>query len=211
MEREAFLPSKHGWKFDNDWPHQPDIIVELPLVGKVGIGDAANGLCGGMVYSALDYYLAGRPVPELTSPPASESATFKHIYRRLFDSFDIPWTAVKYYAWMGCPSDEALGHSTYLEAVRLMTLIETHPVPLGMIRHYTKNPFRLGENHQILAYRLVPKGDGTTIHIGVYDPNYSMRDDIELVFDAKKLTLEHSEDGPQRGFFITPYRADDEY
>ncbi len=208
MEREAFLPSKHGWKFDNDWPHQPDIIVDLPLIGKVGIGDAANGLCGGMVYSALDYYLAGQPIPDVVSPPPSESETFKHIYKRLFDSFDIPWGAAKYYAWMACPSDEPLGHATYLEAVRLMTIVETHPVPLGMIRYYSMSPFRLGENHQILAYKLTTENGGTTIRIGIYDPNYAMRDDIELVFDAAKRTLEHSEDGPQRGFFITRYRTE---
>ena len=45
-----FRPSTHGLHFINFWPvGTPDYTVNVPIVGQVTIGDANNGLCGGMV------------------------------------------------------------------------------------------------------------------------------------------------------------------
>ena len=204
-----FLPSKNGWKFNNDFPHEPDIIINLPIFGKIGIGDAYNGLCGGMVYSCLDYYLAGQPIPNIRTPPTHKhilqtlffnedhSPVFKHIYKRLFDSFGFPCTTLKYYYWMS--SWSSLFGKTVREFKILKEKLKHRPVPLGMIRYYSVNPLKLGENHQILAYKI--KGNACYI----YDPDYALRDDITLTIDFEKKKIFHSEDGEQRGFFITDY------
>jgi len=49
------VPSADGFAFANAWPAAPAVTVPL-LVGSAGIGNAARGLCGGMVFAALDYW-----------------------------------------------------------------------------------------------------------------------------------------------------------
>lgn len=56
---------------------------------SVPIGDASNGLCGGMAFAVRDYFEAGKPPPDDAEPP-SEGGLFDHIVDRLFDSFDLP-------------------------------------------------------------------------------------------------------------------------
>ena len=55
----GFLPSRNGFAFANDFPHVPAKTIDL-VVTKVPLGDASNGLCGGMVYAALDLFVAQR-------------------------------------------------------------------------------------------------------------------------------------------------------
>lgn len=57
-----FLPSRDGLAFTNTWPPEPALSLPSPF-GTIGIGNAANGLCGGMIFAALDYWNAGRPAP----------------------------------------------------------------------------------------------------------------------------------------------------
>ena len=59
----GFLPSTLGLHFPNSFPHEPDESVTLPDGNTLGIGDAANGLCGGMAFTVRDFFEAGRPVP----------------------------------------------------------------------------------------------------------------------------------------------------
>ncbi|GFJ94908.1 hypothetical protein [Phytohabitans rumicis] len=42
---ENFLPSRHGFVFDNAWPSQPAVLLPTPF-GDIGVGNAADGLCG---------------------------------------------------------------------------------------------------------------------------------------------------------------------
>jgi hypothetical protein len=78
-----FKPDVHGWHFDNDF------VNEL-LGGAI----TTYGLCGGMAYSALDYYFVGMPIPThragdfpggSTYPP--DGRLHSMIYNRLIDSF----------------------------------------------------------------------------------------------------------------------------
>lgn len=51
---QGFLPSRHGFAFVNSWPSEPAVVLTTPF-GKIGVGNASAGLCGGMVFAALDY------------------------------------------------------------------------------------------------------------------------------------------------------------
>ena len=57
--RSPFLASSDGFVFHNSWPSQPAVVFKTPF-GKVDIGNAKGGLCGGMVFAALDYWHADR-------------------------------------------------------------------------------------------------------------------------------------------------------
>ncbi|MFZ1516403.1 MAG: hypothetical protein WAT21_13430 [Saprospiraceae bacterium] len=69
-----FKPEVHGYKFVND------IHWELPLF--VVNGPVLAGACGGMAYSMLDYYHAGRTIPQQTYRPYNGSTLSKFIEAR---------------------------------------------------------------------------------------------------------------------------------
>ena len=52
-----FLPSTSGLRFANAWPHVPDLAVRFAGRNILSIGDAANGLCGGMTFVAADRHI----------------------------------------------------------------------------------------------------------------------------------------------------------
>jgi hypothetical protein len=60
-----FVPSTRGPHFPNAFPHIPDVEIDLPGGVTVPVGDAANGLCGGMAYMVRDLFEAGLPPPAL--------------------------------------------------------------------------------------------------------------------------------------------------
>jgi hypothetical protein len=91
-----FLPSSSGFRFPNRFPHVPVRRIGVPGVVSIPIGDASDGLCGGMVFAARDYFEAGRPPPEDPSPPAEGTPLFRYVVDRLFDSFDLPAGPARY-------------------------------------------------------------------------------------------------------------------
>ncbi len=69
----GFDPKKHGFRFVNDFvntPFQPPIKV------------VTSGMCGGMSYTALDYYLAGVEIPKQDYRPSHSTPLQTYIYRR---------------------------------------------------------------------------------------------------------------------------------
>jgi hypothetical protein len=196
----------------------PALTVRTPL-GALGIGNAARGLCGGMVFAALDYWQAGQvPPPDRPEPG---SALFRFIVRRLVDSWRLPAGVARYYGWMNLPAADArlrggmrirgLAHrsvSRHWPAVRA-SLDRGQPVPLGLVTVASANPLLLGRNHQVLAYGY--QAEGGRVKIAVYDPNSGQDDGVHIQFDTSDRTaatlFQHniSIGRPLRGFFLTVY------
>jgi hypothetical protein len=100
-----FLPSKSGFHFPNHSSAVPDIHINAPIIGDLGIGNASNGLCGGMVFAVRDHFESKLPVPpDVVSPLAGP--LFDYIVMRLFDSFnlDLPSTGLLRYMELMDPS-----------------------------------------------------------------------------------------------------------
>ena len=88
-----FTPSVNGFPFTNAWPSNPIRQFKLGNVATLNIGDAANGLCGGMSFTLGDLHRAGLPTPADPAPPAG-SARYNYIVDRQITSFDdgkVPW------------------------------------------------------------------------------------------------------------------------
>jgi hypothetical protein len=215
-EPARFLPSRDGFGFANSWPDEPALWVPTPL-GRIGIGNAARGLCGGMVFGALDYWHAGRRPP--SSQPAPRSALFSFIVRRLINSWRMPFGVARYYYWMTVPDDDTprrLGprrrglrsRTVGRQWPRIKALLEAgEPVALGIVTVASVNPLQLGHNHQVLAYACQIEGNDVTLR--VYDPNSGPADDVFIRFDAGAADagFTHVIDigRPVRGFFLTKY------
>jgi hypothetical protein len=223
----GFRPSTAGFHFANAFVHQS--LFRIPILGSsVPVGDAARGLCGGMIFAARDYFEAGLGPPGETAPPQLGEPLFGYLVRRLIDSWNLPGGPFKYYAWMSVPekaSRQLLWKTRFEEWPRIKAdLDRVRPVPLGLVRVASRNPWRLGFNHQVLAYgyELSPparSGCGIRFQSGppsneqltiyVYDPNHPRRDDVTITLDVSASDayggLHYSTGEPLRGFFRTRY------
>src|ERR1051325_2734530 len=100
---DGFLPSTAGLHFPNSFDHVPLKSVQIPVVGTtVTLGDAAGGLCGGMVFAVRDYFEAGQLPPERTTAP-NDGPLYEYLVDRLFESWDIPW-GVAHYLYLMSPA-----------------------------------------------------------------------------------------------------------
>jgi hypothetical protein len=217
----GFLPSRDGFAFTNTWPSAP--AVEIPTgLGNLGIGNAARGLCGGMVFAALDYWHAGIGPP--ATRPAPGSPLYRYLVRRLIESWRIPQGVARYYRWMGLPDRN---QRVYVRGRLVLTrrgvscrtiasewpLIRASiddgiPVPLGLVTVASANPLELGHNHQALAFGYTQSGNEVILR--VYDPNSGQQDGIAIAFYGSspgRATFRHNLNlaRPVRGFFRVAY------
>ncbi len=216
----GFRPSTRAFHFSNHFPRAPVLGIPLPGIGRIPIGNAANGLCGGMAFAVRDLFTAGRPPPPDTEPPPYGSPLFRYLVRRLFDSFNLPIGPLRYFRCMTLPD----GDTPSTRGLSWRTLVEEWPIvrediehgllsPLGLIRVRSPNPLQMGHNHQVLAYGYEVDETTEALRIAVYDPNYPDHDRLPLstsLADPTRpspLVYPHGE--IFRGFFRTRYRARD--
>jgi hypothetical protein len=221
VTRPGFLPSRDGFAFTNSWPPAP--ALEIPTgLGTLGIGNAARGLCGGMVFAALDYWHGGTGPP--AARPAPGSPLYRYLVRRLIESWRIPQGVARYYQWMCLPDRD---QRVYVRGRRVATrrgvacrtiasewppimasLDDGTPVPLALVTVASTNPLQLGHNHQALAFAYTRSGGEVILR--VYDPNSGQNDGIAIAFDGSspaRATFRHNLNlaRPVRGFFRVAY------
>lgn len=216
----GFLPSKSGLHFSNLFPHMPLMDIDLGI-GKIPIGDASNGICGGMVFTVCDYFEAGLASPlDATAP--SGGPLYDYMVRRLFDSFNLPVGPTRYLYLMNpaVRDDETwLSRLGFVPHGRAWVMImEEWPkikadldngrlCALGLIKVKSTELLAIGQNHQVLAYGYELNGNDLTINI--YDPNYPDNDDVTLslnISDPWHVTpVTYSPPQPVYCFFRTGY------
>ena len=211
----GFAPATYGLHFPNTFPSVPLLSITLPGHGPLPIGDAANGLCGGMVFAARDCFEARRPTPLDHDPPVSGPG-FDYLVRRLLDSFDLPIGPARYYAWMSAPDEDGpaglgVASRTRAEALRVCAASDRGELSaLGLIRTHSSDPRELGKNHQVLVFSY--ENDATTdrLTLRLYDPNHPDRETtLDCVLTpGRPLDLRYSSGESTRGFFLTPYARD---
>lgn len=190
----GFLPSINGFRFSNAFPSMPLLRIDLG-VAQLPIGDASNGLCGGMVFAARDYFEAGLRPPPVSEPPL-HSILFDYLVRRLFDSFNLPVGPARYLYLMNpaLPDDESWRSRLRLaphgrawvmikqEWPKIKAQLDRGRLcPLGLIRVKSSDCSLIGQNHQVLAYGYELVGSRLTLHI--YDPNWAGNDEVTLSLD----------------------------
>ncbi|MBX9582983.1 MAG: hypothetical protein K2X87_21980 [Gemmataceae bacterium] len=216
-----FRPRDHGFPFANSFPAGQPVFVVRVSPFRIPVGDASKGLCGGMVFAALDHLRY-----ELL-PPGDPNADGLHGYlaRRLWASFNLPWTVLRLYQWMGRPDAARVGRGYYPEAtVPYLTarrewpkvraaLDRGDPAPLMLVKSRSRNPWDLGHNHQVLAVGYEEYPDAGDVTVYLYEPNYPLcnpgDEDVTLRFNTREYdgrAVEHSREGPSvRGFFLNRY------
>jgi len=226
---KGFCPNNSGFQFSNlNWAHVPVRTFRVPelvfdiggplIIGnahivwhEVPIGNASNGLCGGMVYAARDYAEISEVPTQITENPSGEpDPLFHYIVSRLFDSFDD--NDVKKYMFLSRPdlSDAVKAFQTINEEWPLIAndIITGHPSTIGIIQVKSTSLQDVGDNHQVLVYGYENTPDFVTLH--TYDPNHP-NEDVTFTFNNRSIgqplnvSRSHNQDTPIFGIFRTNY------
>lgn len=214
----GFRPSANGLHFSNAWPSVPNWTLPLPGGGSIPIGNASNGLCGGMTYTVRDLYQAHQPPPPDRKAPAS-GPLFTYVSHRLLDSWSLPGGVLRYLELMSplLPDHEVLieplGRSRAETMIRKEWPVIKHDLdtrtlsPVSLVKAKSVNPADLGKNHQVLAYGYDLNGTALTIHL--YDPNHADDDAITMSLDIghpdKSTPVHYSDGGAVFCFFRSDY------
>lgn len=193
-----FHPAKSVWGFTNSWSNKLPVVtpgfiwnrimdflpypfhffkLPLGLENSIPMTKAHQGLCGGMVFSTIDYHDSGQTPPQCgESPDHPDDPLFLFIKQRLWNSFDIPLGGWRYlvYSLPFYPNTSWFGffkgrtRISYVEEwPKIRTDIDSGKLsPIGLVQTVT---FRISEDHQVLAYGYEQNGDQVTLWI--YDPN----------------------------------------
>lgn len=217
--RTGFDPARHAPPFPNCFPAGTPVVSLRTPLGRLNLGDACHGLCGGMAFAALDGFLWGVPPPDEPTP-----AVVRTFARRLLESWDFPFGVLKYLDWQRRPQRSyTVAGVRVVTGLTRLTVRETWPqvqaqldagvpVPLGMVKASSFDPWRMPENHQVLAYGYTQTGDTVTLH--VYEPNYPGDPDaaVELPLADPECPepFAHSCEGRTvRGLFVAAYTRPD--
>jgi hypothetical protein len=167
----AFNPATQGFKYSNTF--QVEIVNDVRM----------SGFCGGMVYTALDYFNYKRPIPSQTFRPANGTPLYDYIWGRqrssVLDNLDkwtelfvnpFGWRTGEFFNW----GLQGAGGGRLQE---LKTEIDKgKPVPLGLFK---PGDGGAGPHHQVLAigydggrYKGDLGANKEDLKIFVYDPNF---------------------------------------
>lgn len=216
---EDFSVEDCAFEFENDFPTGQYTLSQPIDLGPFGqieeIGDTSNGMCGGMVLAARDYFEHGRSPwpaelreesppnsPVSSDPPAEDTPLFDFLSERLFDSFvpgdGNPLGAGIYQTLMNSANTKQWGQvkKSRNEVMRDEWQNEIKPAldsgtlcPLGLIHVDTHgNPFKTGLNQIGNNHQVLAYGytrSGDTIEIYVYDPNDPDDDEMRVQFTKK--------------------------
>jgi hypothetical protein len=197
----GFAPSTSGFHFANSFSSVPLLTINV-LGQNVPIGDASNGLCGGMVFAVRDFFESRVPVwPDTTAP--SSGTLFDYIVKRLLDSFNLtlpppsppppfitptppfgPGPAT--YMWLmnpALPDHETLASNALLapRGRAWIMIVEQWPKIQADIDNGRLSPIGLVEIKSLdpvkmgMNHQVLAYGyklDGTDLSIHVYDPNH---------------------------------------
>lgn len=203
----AFDPARHGWPFGNLYHYAPG-------VGPVRLPSIELGFCGGMVFSAIDRFYAGEPMPAGLAAPRQGEPLFDLLFKRQRQTL-IGGVTVKTYAWQLRADEDrgstpGLGTRTTREWQRVRQSIDAgQPAVICLIREQGVLG-KVWNNHQVVVhgYQIQPSGRVT---LRVYDPNFRNRAGVRIEFtpggrlDGRQFAPDGTERHRMRGFFVIPY------
>lgn len=208
----TFIPAEHGFQFINSFPGFW-IPYSIPSIPDIPSADNFYGLCGGMIASAYDFLLAGRPIPKRTRRPSRASALHQYLHQRQIDSLGVfGKQVVRFARWMALP-DEAVQKRTFKEFAKLKKMLDQgNPSPIGLVYVSTNDTYEIWKNHQVLACSY--NENGNDISIQIYDPNFRKKNNVAINCQKQgnsRLTsqqrINRVSTKPVRGWFVMPYTA----
>lgn len=177
----GFLPSSHGLHFANRYAPGPTVRLGVLDPRLVGVGDAKDGLCGGMSWFVRERFEAGLPIPADTAAPDNGSPLFRAIVRRQVQSLDWLRGPLRFWLAAGMSPERLRRQTLEVEWPRIRASIDGGRIAMvGLVRHRGWNPFALSSDHTVLCFAYETAGPTGPTTIRLYDPNWPDRDDVTL-------------------------------
>jgi len=193
-----FNPTLHGYKFPNRFEKNlPNFIMKLILRNSV------YGLCGGMVFSALDNFLDKSALNQEAKLSELEPELIKYLWKRQFDSMSFKNYLLLIYKTF--QNNHKLIDNTFNHQIpkAIETINKGMPVIIIIIR--SKNIENPTNNHQILltSYKI----NGPITEFSCYDPNHpSITTILKISRKVGEETISQSTGEIVRGFFVNRYQ-----
>lgn len=199
-----FLPAQNGFRFINSF----DPISKLPFISSLHPSRLVIGLCGGMCYTALDYFYAGQQPPDFQDPAQLNPDLLAHLYERQAESMS-PLFLARLVDWL-LRDDAYVAYLTRgVEMIRLRTMLDAgYPAVLCLVR--THGLLDTTGNHQVVAEGYEIDQATGQLCISLYDPNHPGQEPvITLPADWQVPgAIQQSTGEPLRGFFVMAYKPE---
>ncbi len=206
MPKTGFHPAVHGFHFANSFP---DRTAAVPGYGEV----PTRGRGGGMAFAALDYHLAGLPVPTHRPDdfpghlvPEDGTRLADHLHKRLVDSFAaasarkfVTWTLASDHATWSYPGVARWTSDEELPKLR-RSIDDGVPAVLGLVR--ARRIEDLGANHQVVAYAYEHDEATGATSVLVYDPDCPDQEVVLSVGPGDPHVVSTASADPYRGLFL---------
>ncbi|HEU5209191.1 MAG TPA: hypothetical protein VFU06_07250 [Longimicrobiales bacterium] len=205
MRIEAFLPSRHGFPCVLQSADGEDFGLGTPSPG-------AFGLSAGAAWTALDYYLAGRPLPAADAGAAPPEALLEAVVRRQGEALArAGWHQLRDWQSLpdrGVPGRPGITERSRTEFRRLRQLLDDGtPVMIYLVLAQGRHA-EPSQNLAVLAYDYELDRRARRASVRVYDPARPGNDNVRLVFHTgagKSLDARLAVKTAVRGFFCVPY------
>lgn len=201
-----FTSQTHGFRFVNRFEFSFEL--GLPLVASVDLGEVVYGLCGGMCFSALDYFYAGRPIPQQRYIARAGTSLHLRLVDRQVDSLSLPAGLLKVLEWM-ILDDMEVGHRTAKQEFPRLRRRMTNGDPSVLCLIRQRGVSDPGKNHQVVARAYTFDERASMAEIALYDPNHPNEEPrltIDLSNPRRGISPAQSSGESLRGFFLMNYR-----
>ncbi len=182
-----FIPSENGFKFSNTFDN-------ALYFGPFDWSIRTSGRCGGMSYSALDYFHSHKSIPEITETPPDGDYIGDYILQRQFHTFSsvadefitgtfAPGGGDMFY--QRCHPSGGVDFNTFKKSID-----QNKPCNLGLFSAQGGLQ-NIGNCHQVLGigYTKHTQPEQSLIHI--YDPNKPGKEMVLRLNSSKKTWEEY--------------------
>lgn len=195
----GFDPTVHGFGFTNrftgshvvgEFARQNRLEEILgfelpgPLTGALELASGEEfwgtfGLCGGMSWSSIDNYRAGRGSERVTAPPGPGTSQFEKLVARQADSLRGTSLVKRLVTWMALPLSNPWW-AFWLDSVGKLVIDREWPAlqaaldagrPTSICLIRSRALDELGRNHQVVAIGY-SAGLSGRVTVQLYDPNH---------------------------------------
>ncbi len=203
-KKTEFDSEIHGYPFPNRFEKN-----WLNIFVRLAVKNSIYGLCGGMVFSALDHFFSKVNLPTVNPEnKEAQEAFIHHLWKRQLNSMPL----INYFSLLSrnFQNDNLLFINTITKqlSVVIQSIDAGIPCPLVIIR---SSKFEdLTNNHQLLitGYDI----DSAITYLFCYDPNHPGKQPIITISrDITALSISQSTNEPIRGFFSNPYKKKPPY
>lgn len=192
-----FDPTQHGYKFINRFDLK-QLVPFINLKKRFFLG-----LCGGMVYSALDLIYANAIRPEYSMVEELPKPFVNYLWKRQSDSVSATTLAKLIIKAVSSNKNNLLETINHEIPLIIESISLNHPVPVVIIRNnFFENPTN---NHQVLL--VSSEIDGPVTKFTCYDPNHPLISPfIQIDRTYGNESISQSSGEILRGLFINKYK-----